>query len=134
MKSLPTLIKLGQRRIDALAREIATAQMTLDGLHASKAMVTARAQSEQDMTGQDFQMMAALPAFLIRSRGEVARIEAEIEEAEAAMEHVRARLTEAYREKSKLESLEATLAEREVRERTLKEQSMLDEAALTRRR
>ncbi len=133
MKSLPTLIKLAQRAIDDLAVEIASGQSQIDGLRTAKASFAAKAQAEQAMANEDIQMLAALPAFLYRAQGEQERLSQEIEQAEAALKHVREKLRAAYREKAKLEKLDEAFLRRRRAEEAAAEQAMLDEAALTRR-
>lgn len=134
MKSLPTLMKLAQRRIDAIGVEIAEAQSLVDGLRTQKALAFARAETEVGSTGAlDIHMQAALPAYLSRNKGEIARIDREIAQTEAAIESIRARLMAAYREKARFETLDRLHLERKLHEDKAREQSNLDETALTRR-
>ena len=134
MKSLPTLLKIAQSQIDAIAVEIARAQSALDGLATHRAMILARAEAEVSSAGSlDFVMQAALPQYLFRNKEELAQIDRELEQGEAMLEGIRERLMVAYREKAKLESLERHHAERHRLDEQAREQAALDESALTRR-
>lgn len=133
MKSLPTLIKVAQRNIDAVGREIAQAQMALDGLKTARALAAGRAATELGEAAGDMRFLNAIPAYLGRHKAECARLDKDIEAAQANLETIRTRLMAAYQEKRRLESLETLYAEREAAEFAAKEQAALDEAALNRR-
>ncbi len=136
MKSLPTLIKLAQRNIDAIAVEISKAQARIEGLRMAKAAAQAKGEAEQAMAiddNLDLQLLASVPAYLYRLKGEQGRFDMEIAELEAGIAHVRARLVIAYQEKSKLESLQTQYQSKIDKEFAMREQAQLDEAALTRR-
>lgn len=136
MKSLPTLIKLAQRNIDAIAVEISKAQARIESLRMAKATADAKGEAEQAMAvddNLDLQLLASVPAYLYRLKGEQNRFDMEIAELEAGIAHVRARLVVAYQEKSKLESLQTQYQNKVDKELAMREQAQLDEAALTRR-
>ena len=134
MKALPTLQKLAQRRIDSIGVEIANAQAAVDGLRTHRALISARAETEVDnMAELDILMASALPAYLSRSKGELAKVDKEIQDAEALIDAIRQRLMAAYREKARLETLQKLHLEHKLHADKAKEQASLDEAALTRR-
>ncbi len=135
MKSLPTLIKLAQRNIDMIAVEIAKSQAHIEELRMQKASAQAKMDVEQAMAEDelDLNMLGSMPAYIARQKWENERIEAKIAEIEQSIAHVRERLILAYQEKSKLENLEAKYDFKAKQDLNTREQSQLDEAALTRR-
>ena len=133
MKSLPTLIKVAQRRIDDVARLIAEQQSVLDGLQTARALAEARMSSETAVSASDVNLMSVLPAYTARYKADLARIDDDIAKIEKEMDRLREQMIEAYGEKSRMESLEKTYAERARKEAADREQAALDEAAITRR-
>ena len=135
MKSMPTLKKLSQRRIDEIAIEVAAAQSELDNLRTERAMMEARRQAEMEMSANMDTLLAvgAIAPFLERNKAQTKSMDDKIAEAEAKVERIRERLMEAYREKARLDTLERVHLERQRAERKARDQAALDEAALTRR-
>ena len=133
MKSLPTLIKVAQRRIDDVARLIAEKQSAMDGLQTARALAEARMTSETSISSSDINLMSALPAYMVRYKADLVRIDEDIAKIEKEMDRLREQMIEAYGEKSRMESLAKTQAERARKEATAREQAALDEAAITRR-
>ncbi|MEP7210541.1 MAG: hypothetical protein ABI740_06865 [Alphaproteobacteria bacterium] len=132
MKSLDTLLKVAQRRLDDLGREIAKLGQHLDILRMEEAKLIAREQAEIALAMQDVSLMAMMPAYRQRVAQQVALVRARTDQAEALMVDMRARLTAAYQEKSKFEELLKREAAREALARSALEQSALDEAAINR--
>lgn len=135
MKSLPTLIKLAQRNIDAIAVEISREQARIEELRMQKETSKAKTSAEQAMAveGLALNMLGSMPAYLAKQKWQQSQIDIQIAEIESSIEAVRERLIAAYREKSKLENLETQYNVKAKRELALAEQAQLDEAALTRR-
>ncbi len=133
MKALPTLIKVAQRKIDDTGREIAQAQMAVDGLKTARALASGRAATEMGEAQADIRFLNAIPAYLNRHKAECARLDQDIEQAEQLIAQIRERLMAAYQEKRRLESLETLYADRARVEAATREQAALDEAALNRR-
>ena len=135
MKSLPTLIRLAQRRIDDVAVEINRLQAALGEQRQRRETATAKLEMEAGALGDgsDIQARSMFLAYTDKNKALVEDIERETAEIEAAIEGVRERLMEAYREKARLETLEKAHRTRALKERSRKEQAILDEVALLRR-
>ena len=134
MKSLPTLIKVAQRRIDDIARVISERQSVLDGLQTARALAEARMLSETAASASDLNLASALPAYTARYKAELSRIDQDVSNIEAEIDRLRERMIEAYGEKSRFDALSKTYEERARKEALDKEQAALDEAAIMRRR
>jgi flagellar export protein FliJ len=132
MKSLETLLKVAQRRLDDFGREIAKLGQHLDGLRMEEAKLIGREQAEVAAALNDITLMAMMPAYRRRIAQQVALVRARVDQAEALMADTRARLTAAYQEKSKFEELLERERIREAFTRAALEQSALDEAAINR--
>jgi flagellar export protein FliJ len=132
VKSLETLLKLAQRRLDDLGREMAGLGQHLDGLRMEEATLIGREQAETAAALNDVSLMAMMPAYRRRVQQQVALVRTRIGEAEALMAETRARLTAAYQEKSKFEELIERERIREALEESAREQASLDEAAINR--
>lgn len=130
MKALGTLLKLAQRRLDDLGAEVAREQVRIDGMRAEEAVITARLQGEIAMAVGDVSLMHLLPAFRARMAIATSEIRGRIEEADAGLTLLRERLTVAYQEKSKFSQLLEREEERERKDREMRAQAQLDEAAL----
>ncbi|WP_018995813.1 flagellar export protein FliJ [Hirschia maritima] len=135
MNSLPTLIKLAQRNIDAIGVEIAKGQARIEELRLQKETSATKVEVEKALAsdGLALNLLGGMPVFIERQKWQQEQIDIQIAEIQKGMEEVRERLIAAYREKSKLENLATQYQEKERKELALKEQAMLDEAALTRR-
>jgi flagellar export protein FliJ len=132
MRSLPTLLKLAQRRIDALAVEAARAMEEIDALVREGEASRVQAGREVALGAESLETTLLLPAYTARLRIEAEQRKATIAGIEQVLTRVRAGLMEAYREKSKFEQLIAREAERLAAEETQREQAALDEAAISR--
>jgi flagellar export protein FliJ len=130
MKSLPTLLKVAQRRIDALAVEAARALEEIDAIARAGEAARARQGEEVALGSAQLETALMLPAYTARMKAENAERSSRIAGIEQTLARVRAALMEAYREKSKFEQL---LEREEVRlaaEALAREQAAMDEAAL----
>lgn len=134
MKSLFTLLKLAQRRLDELGVEAARIQQDVDGLRMDAAALDAREETEAAYAAGDPAALAQLALYRQRVRAHRAEIIARIGEREHTLALVRERLATAYQEKSKFEQLIEQEKLRVAIERAKAEQNMLDEVAITRAR
>jgi flagellar biosynthesis chaperone FliJ len=132
MKSLETLLKVAQRRLDDVGREMARLNQHLDGLRVEEAKLIGREQAEIAAAMHDIALMVLIPDYRRRVAHQVALVRARTDQAEALMADMRARLTAAYQEKSKFEELLKRERIREAQTRSALEQSALDEAAINR--
>jgi flagellar export protein FliJ len=132
MKSLATLLKVAQRRMDELGVEAVRIQQEIDQLTAVEHAMLAREASEIALASQDVSMGAVLPAYRARIKQQTAEIRAKAGEKQKTLAEVRDRLTAAYQEKSKFEQLLQQEVLRNAADRAAKEQAMLDEVAINR--
>jgi flagellar export protein FliJ len=132
MKSLETLLKVAQRRLDDLGREIAKLGQHIDGLRMQEATLVGREQAEAAAAVEDVTLMAMMPAYRRRIAQQVEELRGRVGEAELLMTETRARLAAAYQEKAKFEELIERERAREALEESAREQASLDEAAINR--
>ena len=132
MKSLETLLKVAQRRLDDVGREIARLSQHLDGLRMEEAKLIGREQAEIAAALHDISLMAMIPAYRQRVAQQLALLQARVGQAEALMADTRIRLTEAFQEKSKFEELLQRERVRAALALSTLEQAALDEAAINR--
>lgn len=126
--TLETLLKVAQSRLDEVSREAASAAEHMSSLNTQLAELE-RAQAAASVT-DDVEILVAAGGFRGRQKFEREAIEAEIAAHRILVDEIRARLTLAYQEKSKLEQLLAQQRSREARAAADLEQKQLDEAAL----
>lgn len=132
MKSLHTLLKVAQRKLDEIAVESARITQEVAALNDREAGIRAREQAEIASAGQDPTFAAMLPAYRMRVKQQIAEVRAQITAKEKALDEIRQRLSESYIEKSKFEQLIEQSRVREETERFAREQAQLDEAAINR--
>ena len=132
MKSLETLLKVAQRRLDDVGREIARLGQHLDGLRMEEAGLIGREQAEIAAALHDITLIAMMPAYRRRVAQQVALLQARVGQAEALLADTRIRLTAAYQEKSKFEELLKREGVRAALALSALEQAALDEAAINR--
>ncbi len=132
MKSLQTLLKVAQRRMDELGVEATRLGQRIEQMRMDQAAIVARAETEALLAAGDLQLAAAMPAYRQRVKQKLTEINTTIMAEEASLAAVRARLSEAYQEKSKFEQLLEREALRKAAERRAMEQSQLDEVAINR--
>lgn len=132
MKSLHTLLKVAQRKLDELGVEAAKISTHISALEAQQAAVRAREQAEIANAGQDPAYAAMLPAYRLRVKWQVDELRAEADARGRELKEVRKRLSAAYIEKSKFEQLIEQAQTREDAERSAREQAQLDEVAINR--
>jgi flagellar export protein FliJ len=132
MRSLETLLKVAQRRMDELGLEVTRLRHEIDEIRASETALLAREANEVALGAGDTVFASMLPAYRARVKRQVAEIRVRFSEKERVLNQTRDRLTEAYQEKSKFEQLIEQEALRKSAERAAKEQAMLDEVAINR--
>lgn len=132
MKSLHTLLKVAQRKLDEIAVESARITQEVAALNDREANIRAREQAEIASAASEPAFASMLPAYRMRVKQQIAEVRAQITAKEKALDDIRQRLSEAYIEKSKFEQLIEQSRVREETERFAREQAMLDEAAINR--
>lgn len=132
MKSLQTLLKVAQRRMDELGVEAAKIQVKVDELHQKKAAIVARESQEIAAAQRDSMFASMLPAYRARVKQQIAEVEGQVVAMDNVLSSIRERLQEAYIEKSKFEQLIEQETKRIAAERQSIEQAMLDEVAINR--
>ncbi len=132
MKSLQTLLKVAQRRMDELGVEAAKIQVQVDELHQKKAGIAAREQQEIAAAQQDSMFASMLPAYRLRVKWQLDEVQAQVNSMNNVLDGIREKLQAAYIEKSKFEQLIEQETKRVSAERQSIEQAMLDEVAINR--
>ena len=132
MKSLHTLIKVAQRKLDELGVEAAKVGAEIAELQGRESAVLAREQAELANAARDPTFSAMLGAYRMRVRQQVSELRSQMSAKEKALEDIRERLSQAYIEKSKFEQLLEQAERRATAERAAREQAQLDEVAITR--
>ena len=132
MKSLGTLLKVAQRRLDELGIEAATVGAEVSDLQNRENVIRAREQTELANAARDPMFAAMLPAYRMRVKAQLADLEVQISAKQKALDAVRQKLSEAYIEKSKFEQLLDQAQIRAATERATREQAQLDEVAINR--
>jgi len=132
MKSLHTLLKVAQRRMDELGIEAVRLGQHVDQLRMQEASILAREETEVALAENDPQLAPSLPAYRARVKVQAQEVRRQVDEKEAQLAEVRILLNQAYQEKAKFEQLIAQEAIRIATERAAKEQAMLDEVAINR--
>ena len=132
MKSLQTLLKVAQRRMDELGVEAAKVQVQIDELQAKQASIVAREKQEIAAAAGNSMFASMLPAYRLRVKWQLDEVQQQVKAHEGVLSGIRDRLQEAYVEKSKFEQLIEQEAKRVSAERAAREQAMLDEVAINR--
>jgi flagellar export protein FliJ len=132
MKSLGTLLKVAQRRLDELGIEAAKVGAEVADLQNRANVIRAREQTELANAARDPMFAAMLPAYRMRVKAQLADLEVQMSAKQKALEAVRQKLSEAYIEKSKFEQLLDQAQIRSATERATREQAQLDEVAINR--
>jgi len=132
MKSLATLLKVAQRRLDELGAEAGRIGTEIAALQERETSIRAREQAELANAARDPTFAAMLPAYRVRVQMQVDELQAQRSEKARALEAVREKLSEAYIEKSKFEQLLDQAEIRAATERATREQAQLDEVAINR--
>jgi flagellar export protein FliJ len=132
MKSLPTLLKIAQRKLDELGIEAARAGREVDELNQKVLGIRAREQQEIATSVANPAYAAMLPAYRLRVRWQLDEVGVQLRAKEAALADIRERLSAAYIEKSKFEQLLEQMRVRDDAERLAREQAMMDEVAINR--
>jgi len=132
MKSLATLLKVAQRRLDELGAEAGRIGTEIAALQERETSIRAREQAELANAARDPTFAAMLPAYRVRVQRQVDELQAQRSLKARALEEVREKLSEAYIEKSKFEQLLDQVEIRAATERAMREQAQLDEVATNR--
>lgn len=132
MKSLETLLKIAQRKLDELGADAGRMQQHIDGLAIELAAMKAREDQEVRNASSDIQFASMLPAYRLRMKWRQDQMRVKIAESETTLGLVREKLAEAYQEKSKFEQLIEQARIRAAMERAAAEQKTLDEVAINR--
>ena len=132
MKSLHTLLKVAQRRMDELGVEAAKIQVQIDELRAKQGGILEREKQEISAAAGNTMFASMLPAYRMRVKQQVGEVEREVKARDAVLLDIRDRLQEAYVEKSKFEQLIEQESKRVANERAAREQAMLDDVAINR--
>jgi flagellar biosynthesis chaperone FliJ len=132
MKSLHTLLKVAQRRMDELGVEATRLAQHIDQLRMQEATILAREETEMVLASNDPSLATLLPAYRARVKLQTGQVQLERAEKERKLAEVRALLNRAYQEKSKFEQLIEQEAIRAATERAAKDQAALDEVAINR--
>lgn len=132
MKSLHTLRKVAQRRMDELGVEAAKVQVQVDELYQKQAVIVAREQQEIATAQHDAMFASMLPAYRMRVKQQIAEVQGQVRAMDHVLAGIRDKLQEAYIEKSKFEQLIDQETKRVAADRMSKEQAMLDEVAINR--
>lgn len=132
MKSLGTLLKVAQRKLDEIGIEAARIAVEVAELQARENSIRAREQAELANAARDSTFAAMLPAYRMRVNAQIADLKAQMSAKEKLLEEIRQRLSEAYIEKSKFEQLLDQAEIRTATDRATREQAQLDEVAINR--
>ena len=132
MKSLHTLLKVAQGRMDELGVEAAKIQVQIDELRAKQGGILEREKQEISAAAGNTMFASMLPAYRMRVKQQVGEVEREVKARDAVLLDIRDRLQEAYVEKSIFEQLIEQESKRVANERAAREQAMLDEVAINR--
>lgn len=132
MKSLQTLLKVAQRRMDELGVEAAKVQVQVDELHQKQAAIIAREQMEIQAAQTNSMFASMLPAYRMRVKQQIAEVQSQVDAMDNVLAGIRERLQDAYIEKSKFEQLIEQETKRVSAARMATEQAMLDEVAINR--
>ncbi len=132
MKSLHTLLKVAQRRMDELGVEAAKIQQEIDALGVKRLGILAGEQNEIALAGTNSMFASMLPAYRMRVKQQLSDVQGQVGAHEQLLSDIRTRLQEAYVEKSKFEQLIEQQATRAAAERAALEQAQLDEVAINR--
>jgi flagellar export protein FliJ len=132
MKSLGTLLKVAQRKLDEIGIEAARIAVEIAELQARENSIRAREQAELANAARDSTFAVMLPAYRMRVKAQIADLKAQMSAKEKLLEEIRQRLSEAYIEKSKFEQLLDQAEIRTATDRATREQAQLDEVAINR--
>jgi len=132
MKSLGTLLKVSQRKLDELGVEAAKIGAEVAELQGREAAIRAREQSELANAARDATFASMLPAYRMRVKAQIAELKVQVSAKEKVLAEIRQRQSEAYIEKSKFEHLLDQAEIRAATERATREQAQLDEVAINR--
>jgi flagellar export protein FliJ len=132
MKSLGTLLKVAQRKLDELGLEAAKIGAEITELQNREHAIRVREHAELANAARDPTFASLLPAYRLRVKWQIDELKVQMSAKEKTLEEIRLRLSEAYIEKSKFEHLLDQAEIRAATERAAREQAQLDEVAINR--
>src|SRR5262245_46483920 len=132
MKSLATLLKVAQRRLDELGIEAARIAQDIAAVEGRMAALQFREQAEIAHAAADPTFGSMVPAYRHRVKLQLGEMRMQAAGKQKELDLVREKLSEAYVEKSKFEQLIEQGRLREEAERAAREQAQLDEIAINR--
>ncbi|MBU6318062.1 MAG: flagellar FliJ family protein [Alphaproteobacteria bacterium] len=132
MRTLETLLKLAQRRLDDVGVQAGEAARRLDALAVKRSDLLNRERAEVEAGTSDPAAFHLVSAYRQRVKLALAALDVEIAEAQATSLRIREQLTIAYQEKSRFEQLVEQAVEREAVRLEALDQAALDEAAINR--
>ncbi|MDP3494004.1 MAG: flagellar FliJ family protein [Hyphomonadaceae bacterium] len=132
MKSLHTLLKVAQRRMDELGIEAAKIQQQVEEHRGRQAAIIAREKQEIAAAAGNPMFASMLPAYRLRVKWQIDEVQQQVKSLDSVLIGIREKLQEAYVEKSKFEQLIEQGDKRATAERAAREQAMLDEVAINR--
>ena len=130
MGTLDTLLKVAQSRLDEVSREASVVAERMAVLNQQLLVLDQR--RDDPGTTSDVALLVAAGDFRGRLRSEREALQRVIEEQREVLNEIRGRLTMAFREKSKFEQLLAQEQVRAAQAEAVREQKLMDEAALRR--
>ena len=92
MKSLHTLLKVAQRRMDELGVEAAKIQVQVDELHDKQAAIVAREQMEIQAAQRDSMFASMLPAYRMRVKQQIAEVQSQVASMDNVLSGIREKL------------------------------------------
>lgn len=132
MRTLETLLKLAQRRLDDVGVQAGEAARRLDALAGKRSDLLNRERAEVEAGTSDPAAFHLVSAYRQRVKLALAAMDVEIAEAQATSLRIREQLTVAYQEKSRFEQLVEQAVKREAVRLEALDQAALDEAAINR--
>jgi flagellar export protein FliJ len=132
LRTLETLLKLAQRRLDDVGIQAGEAARRLNALAMKRDDLLDRERAEVEAGAADPATFHLVSAYRQRVKLALAALDVEIAEAQATSLAIREQLTVAYQEKSRFEQLVEQALQRETVRLEALDQAALDEAAINR--
>ena len=130
MKSLPVLIKLARRKVDAAAKDLSDVDQKISKAENGLRALKTNAARESAGAGADPLSIEMLSRYKARVAAQCSGEEDALSRLRHTRDTLRHRLMEAFREQEKYLALEKQLAEAERLETRLREQAELDDVSL----
>lgn len=130
MKGLPTLIKMHQRELDELRRQLVDQEKVLEALMAADKRLAEELEHERAMAAEFPEMSSFYGDFAKAVERKQEDIRAKAREVNQLIRKTRDKITDTYGELKKLEITRDRLAEEARIEQDKQEQQMLDEVGI----